>query len=149
MGTNLTKIIEQALPLVSFQMGIDCDKYWLEQTLRMTNATHQASFGNIMPCIMENWSVDEPLTLIECLEHDQFTRAIPCQSLQSLEERILSGSSFLNPFVSFVIPIINGVVTDFVVLDTNGDKLVKHKHDESCRALTTNKYHLIWTGHSA
>ncbi len=132
MSIELRKIIQEAIPLVENQVGEAYDKYALEKELRWHNPRPADSFENVMPDIISGWSVDESqILLIEVICHDLHTRALSFNDLTELEEHILGGSSYLNWYISYVIPIIGGTVSDFDVYTSGGEKIVKHVFDET------------------
>ncbi|GLQ30919.1 hypothetical protein [Litoribrevibacter albus] len=145
MSIELGKIIESAIPLVEKQVGECYDKYSLEKELRWHNPRPADSFENVMPEVVSNWQVDEDnILLIEVICHDLHTRALSFQDRGGLETHILGGSSYLNWFVSYVVPIIEGKVCDFDVFTANGEKIVKHIFDETSTSESTAGCRIEW-----
>ena len=140
MSIKLSQIIIDAVPLVGSQVGERYDKYAVEKDLTMSNPRPGTSFVDVMPGIVKNWAVSESdILLIECIYHDMHTRCHKFGSINELEKHILSGSSFLNWFVSYIIPIIYGKVINFDVFSESGEKIVKHVFDENSTDELTKK----------
>lgn len=131
MNIELSKIIIEALPLIEKQVGDVIDKYSIEKDFKMHNPRPGTEFVDVMPQLVKDWSVpSEGIFLIECIYHDMHTRCHCFDSVEALADHILSGSSFLNWYISYVVPIIHGKVYQFDVYTKSGEKIIKHVFDE-------------------
>jgi hypothetical protein len=145
MSIELGKIIQEAIPLVEKQVGEACDKYTLEKELRWHNPRPTDSFENVMPEIISAWSLDDSkILLIEVISHDLHTRALSFNDVVELEEHMLGGSSYLNWYISYVVPIIRGAVRDFDVYTSAGEKIVKHVFDETSTSKSKQGCKIEW-----
>ncbi|TLM73430.1 hypothetical protein ACONUD_02725 [Microbulbifer harenosus] len=145
MSIALGKIIQEAIPLVEMQVGEAYDKYTLEKELRWHNPRPSDSFENVMPEIIAAWSVDDSqIILIEVICHDLHTRALSFNDVDELEEHMLSGSSYLNWYISYVVPIIGGIVRDFDAYTSDGEKIVKHVFDETSTSESKQGCKIEW-----
>jgi hypothetical protein len=145
MNVELSKIITEALPLIERQVGDVFDKYSIEKDFRMHNPRPGTEFVDVMPQLIKSWSIpSEGIFLIECIYHDMHTRCHTFESIEELNEHILSSSSFLNWYISYVVPIIHGKVSEFDVYTKSGEKIIKHIFDETSTNETTANCQLEW-----
>jgi len=145
MNVELKEIIASALPLIEKQVGYPYNKYELEKELRYYNPRPADAFKNILPDIIANWAVDDSqIVLIEVICHDLHSRALLFENTYDLESHLLSGSSFLNMFCTYVIPIVKGKVMDFEVYTCNGEKIVKYVFDETGTPESTENCKIAW-----
>ena len=145
MNIELGRIIQQALPLVEKQVGERYDKYVLEKELRWHNPRPVEYFENVMPQIVARWAVDDSqILLLEVMHHDLHARALPFTDISELETHMLSGSSFLNGYVTYVIPIVGGEVKAFEVITSQGVKIVKHLFDETSTLESIKHCRMDW-----
>jgi len=132
MSISLTQIVTDALPLVESQVGEKFDKHTLEKDFRLCNPRTDTSFVDVMPEIVGTWRVKESdILLIECIYHDMHTRCHRFNTVDELESHILGRASFLNWFVSYVIPIVKGKVQSFDVYTKDREKIIKYIFDET------------------
>lgn len=121
----LGDIINESLPLVEKQTGEAYGKYQIEEFLRFRNSQLDIE-SDCMPKIVRDWAIDDTsLTLIEFSYPDMHSRAFKFDGRDDLEARMAGPSSFFNPFVTFVIPILKGQVRSFDVISGTGAKLTK------------------------
>lgn len=145
MNIELSKIITEALPLIEKQVGDVFDKYSIEKDFRMHNPRPGTEFVDVMPQLVKDWSVpSEGILLIECIYHDMHTRCHCFASVEELTDHILSRSSFLNWYISYVVPIIHGKVCQFDVYTKSGEKIIKHIFDEKSTNEKTANCELKW-----
>jgi hypothetical protein len=145
MSIELRKIIQEAIPLVEKQVGEAYDKYTLEKEFRWHNRRPADSFENVLPEIVSDWSIGESqILLIEVIFHDLHARALAFNDVVELEEHMLSGSSYLNWYISYVVPIISGAVRDFDVYTSDGEKIVKHIFDETSTSESKTGCKIEW-----
>lgn len=87
-----------------------------------------------MPEIIRKWAVDSTkIILISCRHHDLETVAFEFESMEDLENHLVSRNGVLNPFITYDIPVIYGEVKWFNLLDAEGeiidvDNFVEENH---------------------
>ena len=115
MLVPMGQIIEDALPLVEKQMGEDYDKYQVEAFLKQSNGRYEGE-NDCIAEIVSAWAVPDTSSFVfEFLYQDLNTRAFKFDDLRDVVSRLLGPSSYLNPFVTFAIPVLDGRVMDFEV----------------------------------
>ena len=146
MKIPLGKVIVEAIPVIEAQVGEAFDKYQIEEQFHWPPA--RSEFHTFAPLSFEIhdlswWSIDEEaIYLIVCLHHDMITRAYRIQNILDLEKQVLS--YFLNPLITYIVPVIGGAVCDFEVFTPNGYSIKKHENDEGMHHTSGDDLHIRW-----
>lgn len=125
---SLSDIAKEATSFVSEQLDDTYNKYLIEKEMRWVPSSLHKAANDIMPELISSWQVNEEhLILVKCVHHDAATYAFAFTSLDQMEKELKGDRFFLNPFCTYVIPIINGKVRAFNMYDDKGRKIEKDK----------------------
>ncbi|KXX70951.1 hypothetical protein [Flammeovirga sp. SJP92] len=124
---SLSEIIKQSIDFISYQLNDEVNQYEIENQIKKVR--RDRSFAdNIMTQILKSWSVDsEKVILILHYEHDSDTIAYKMDSIDELNRKLKSDFYHLNPFISYVIPIVKGKVKTFKMFDQDDNEIIKEE----------------------
>lgn len=137
---SLSEIIKESLNFINYQLDEEYDKYEIETHLKWQN--NREISKDVMPEIVRNWGIDEDkVILILSCHHDTVALAYEYDSPSELEKEILD--HYLDPFITYLIPVVKGKVTSFKLFDKENNEIIKEYLAFNARD-EINSYKVKW-----